>query len=384
MYPHRSVVRVPSCQRLQAGFNLIELLLGLIIGLIATLAISHVFTSFEGRKRMLASGSDAQSSGVLAMYYIQRDAQNAGFGLPLNNSGDPSPLLCPLNTSISQAGVLINLTPVQIVEGDTGSDTLNIRYGTSASGGASVRATGTLTAPTLDSALIGCQRDDVVLMIQTPNSPKCSLARLNALNADRSIQQLTELNTAPTDNPVTDLNNNDRVRFSCLGVWNQYQYTVNANNELTRTGGVNGSQPFPDNTAVPLVSDIVSLQAQYGIADTVDSTSNASTAAMYLNQVGQWVNATGAYGNSMSLFNRNRIRAIRVAIVARDGAMQKTIVSQACDGASAGVSKVCLWRGDATPTEVNLSANPDWQKYRYRVFEMVIPLRNLLWNRDAL
>lgn len=380
-----------SCSRASAktslhqhGFSLVELLVGVLIGLIATLAISNVFSSFEARKRAITSGGDAQSSGLMAMYYIQRDVQNAGYGLPFNNSTDPSPMLCPLNTSINQGGVVINLTPVQIVDGGNDSDIIRVRYGTSASGGSSMRATGIITAPTLDGSLIGCQVNDVVLMTQTPTSPKCSLARLSKLNADRTIQSLTEMNTAPTDSPVTDLNSNDKVRFSCLGVWNQYQYSVGANHELTRTGGVSSASPFPDNNATPLVSDIVSVQAQYGIAQTVDASSSSTTSAKYLNQVNQWVDATGNYGSTMSLLTRNQIRAIRVAVVARDGTLQKDVVSQACSGTSSGVNKVCIWTMDSTPASVNLTANADWQRYRYRVFEAVIPLRNVIWNRDAL
>lgn len=368
----------------QQGFSLVELLVGVLIGLIATLAISNVFSSFEARKRAIASGGDAQSSGLMAMYYIQRDVQNAGYGLPFNNSTDPSPMLCPLNTSINQGGVVINLSPVQIVDGGNDSDIIRVRYGTSASGGSSMRATGIITAPTLDSSLIGCQVNDVVLMTQTPTSPKCSMARLSKLNADRTIQSLTEMNTAPTDSPVTDLNSNDKVRFSCLGVWNQYQYSVGASHELTRSGGVSSATPFPDSNATPLVSDIVSVQAQYGIAQTVDATSSSTTSAKYLNQVNQWVDATGNYGPTMSLLTRNQIRAIRVAVVARDGTLQKDIVSQACSGTTSGVNKVCIWTMDSTPASVSLTANADWQRYRYRVFEAVIPLRNVIWNRDAL
>lgn len=368
----------------QSGFSIVELLVGLIIGLVATLAITNVFSNFESRKRVIASGSDAQSSGVLAMYYMQRDLQNAGYGLPLNNSDDPSPLLCPLNTSITQSGVVINLTPVQIIDGGTGSDIVNIRYGTSASGGGSVRATGTMTAPTLNASLIGCQLNDVILYTQTPSSPRCSLARLSQLNTDRTIKSLTELNTTPTDNPVTDLNGSDFVRFSCLGVWNQYQYSISAKQELTRTGGTPGGTVFPDSSVVPVVSDVVALQAQYGIANTLDPASTSATSSAYLNEVDQWVDATGDYGPAMTLLNRNRIRAVRIAIVTRDGAFQKSAVSQACNGTVANLSRVCVWTSDATPSDVNLSNLSNWQNYRYRVFEAVIPLRNILWNRDAL
>jgi type IV pilus assembly protein PilW len=86
----------------------------------------------------------------------------------------------------------------------------------------------------------------------------------------------------------------------------------------------------------------------------------------------------------MSLVDRNRIRAIRIAVVARDGMLQKQAVSQTCNGGTAGVGKVCIWTADSTPASVDLSSIADWQRYRYRVYETVIPLRNVIWNRDAL
>lgn len=381
--PAQGLLRVRN-PRFQVGLSLVELLIGLIIGLVATLAISNLFSGFEARKRMIAGGADAQSSGVLAMYYMQRDAQNAGYGLPLYNSSDPSPLLCPINTSINQAGVVINLSPVIIVDGGTGNDIVRIRYGNPASGGASLRATGTMAAPTLDGRLIGCQENDVVLFHQTPANPNCSLGRLQRLRADRTIDALSELSTAPTDNPVSILNGADWVRFSCLGAWNQYEYSVNAAMELTRTGGTLGAAPFPDSTAVPVASDIVALQAQYGIATTVDPAATSTTAARFLNRVDRWVDATGTFGPGIALIDRNRIRAIRIAVVARDGNLQRTTVSQACNGAATGVSRVCIWQADATPASVDLSSLPNWQRYRYRTFEATIPLRNIIWNRDAL
>jgi len=384
MRSSESMITFQRKRKFQLGMSLVELMVGLVIGLVATLAISNLFSGFEARKRVIASGADAQSNGVLAMYYVQRDAQNAGYGLPLYNSSDPSPLLCPIDTSINQAGVVINLSPVVIVDGGAGSDTVRIRYGNPASGGASVRATGIMTTPSLDGRLIGCQENDVVLFHQTPANPNCSLARLQKLNLDRTINTLSELNTTPTANPVTNLNGADWVRFSCLGDWNQYEYRVNAAFELTRTGGVSSAMPFPNSAAVPVTSDIVALQAQYGVTNTVDPTSTSTTAASYLNQIDQWVNATGNFGPAITLFDRNRIRAIRIAVIARDGNLQKTDVSQACNGTAVGLSKVCIWQADATPANVDLSNVPNWQRYRYRTFEATIPLRNVIWNRDAL
>lgn len=366
--------------------SLVELLVGLLIGLVATLAITNLFSGFEARKRIITGGSDAQSSGVLALYYMQRDAQNAGFGLPLYNSSDPSPLRCPIDTSINQAGVVINLSPVIIVDGGAGNDIVRIRYGNPASGGASVRATGNMTNPALVGQLIGCQVNDIVLFHQSQIGSNCSMARIQRLNADRTINALVELNTAPTANPVVNLNGADWVRFSCLGAWNQYEYSLNAAQELTRTGGTSSSLPFPNSAAVPVASDIVALQAQYGVTNTVGSVSASATptAADYLNRVDQWVDATNNYGPAIALDDRNRIRAIRIAVVARDGNLQKTAVSQECTGIAPGLNKVCIWKSDATPGNVNLNQIANWQRYRYRTYEVTIPLRNIIWNRDAL
>lgn len=370
--------------RFQAGLSLVELLVGLLIGLIATLAISNLFSGFEARKRVIAGGADAQSNGVLAMYYIQRDAQNAGYGLPLYNSNDPSPMLCPLDTSINQNGVVINLSPVMIVDGGTDSDVVRIRYGNPPSGGASVRATGNMNAPLLDSRLIGCQENDIVLFHQTPANPSCSMARVQRLNPDRTINTLSELNTVPTASPVTNLNSAEWVRFSCLGAWNQYEYRVNASLELTRSGGAPGNNPFPNSAAIPVTSEIVAFQAQYGVSDTLDPAIVSATASGFLNRVDRWVDATGLFGPGMTLIDRNRIRAIRVAVVARDSHLQKNNVSQACNGQEQGLSRVCIWQADANPANVDLTRLPNWQRYRYRTFESTIPLRNVLWNRDAL
>ena len=131
-------------------------------------------------------------------------------------------------------------------------------------------------------------------------------------------------------------------------------------------------------------SDIVALQAQYGITETIDPTATTTTAAAYLNRVDRWVDATGTFGPTMALMDRNRIRAIRIAVIARDGNLQRNTVSQACNGAAAGVSRVCIWQADANPASVDLSSVPNWQRYRYRSFEATIPLRNIIWNRDAL
>ncbi|MBU3990724.1 MAG: hypothetical protein KJ702_15590 [Gammaproteobacteria bacterium] len=48
---------------------------------------------------------------------------------------------------------------------------------------------------------------------------------------------------------------------------------------------------------------------------------------------------------------------------------------------------LCAWAGNGTspaPT-VNLSpGDANWNRYRYRVFETIAPLRNIVWSKDTL
>lgn len=350
------------------GFSLVELLIGLIIGLLATLAVSNAFTQFEQRKRNVSGGADAQTNGNLALYYIQRDAQNAGFALPTFKN-DPSPFDCANTTTITQDAVSINLSPIIITEGGNTRDTINVRYGNAANGGAFISdLSGTIAAPQFKTTLFGCLAGDVVLL---QNATKCSLGRLQTNPAVNSGN--TTLSVANLTGNMTDADIGLNAHVACLGDWNQYQFAVNNNFEMSRTGGFQSGAKFPDSAASPIVSDIVALQAQYGIS-----------ADLTTNQVSSWVDATNDFGPTMTVANRNRIKAIRVAVVARDGGLQKNNVSQACNGTAVGLRNVCIWSGDDTPSNVDLSGIANWQRYRYRVYETAIPLRNVLWNRDAL
>ena len=60
--------------------SLVELLVASAIGIIASLAIFQVFAVFEGQKRTTTSGGEAQTSGTLALYTIERDLRQSGYG----------------------------------------------------------------------------------------------------------------------------------------------------------------------------------------------------------------------------------------------------------------------------------------------------------------
>ncbi len=349
----------------QQGFSLIELMVGMVIGLLATLAIMQTMSMFEGQKRGATGTADAQTSGGIALYNISRELKLAGY--PLMPSGQAgvtdSPLECT-NFSYNSSGVT-SITPVTITNGVASagvnaSDTVTIRYGNAASGG---------SPTTLDSRSgtvasvrnnLGCQANDVVLMV---NGIDCTLTRAVSVTGTSAPFTVT------MQDSVGDLGSD----FSCLGRWDTVTYRVN-NGNLERNG-------------VPVVADVVNLQAQYGISGSASS-----------NTIVQWVDATGATWATPTVANRNLIKAVRLAVVARNPQIETAAVTAACNAAN--FTGLCAWQdvplGNTVtpPTPITTaspapaidlsSADANWARYHYRVFETIIPLRNVVWSKETL
>jgi type IV pilus assembly protein PilW len=79
--------------------------------------------------------------------------------------------------------------------------------------------------------------------------------------------------------------------------------------------------------------------------------------------------------------------AIRVAIVARGQVQEGTVTldganaASTCNSTTPHPAAVC-WKPDPTGNGVKIdvsASSANWQKYRYRVLETTIPLRNRIW-----
>jgi type IV pilus assembly protein PilW len=107
----------------------------------------------------------------------------------------------------------------------------------------------------------------------------------------------------------------------------------------------------------------VDLQAQYGISPAGNNPT-----------VNQWVDATSASGWDVpTLANQQRIKAVRIAIVARG----------AREGSSVAPASVTLWQNDPNDASLGVtSRNFDAaeQRFRYQVLTVVVPLINTIWT----
>ena len=414
--------------RQQLGFSLVELMVGLVIGLIASLVIMQTFSEFEGNKRSTTGTSDAQTNGSIGLYMVQRELQFAGYGIPILNGTMPQVTTKPYDvtyqdnsaltvtqiqadydakkaayatkiaadTAIVTAGEVFSalkcrfspdslvdadsnaatpnilksnvVNPVTVTDGAAGaSDTITVRYGDTTRG---ALATGISTTPAVSPTVLvgnnlGCRPDDTVLITE-----KVDASGTGVCNITKITSTLTELNSTQHDRvklaSLAAVNLANTQRLSCLGKVRQITFDVNAN-QLRKTNLTTGNQDA-------VLSEIVSLQAQYGISVSPNSE------IIVPGSLNSWVNAAGVWANppntgnvcSPTVANRNCIKAVRIAIVARNNLLEKSAVSQACSGTAANAAKVCVFGGDLT------FANADWPNYRYRVYEVVVPLRNVL------
>jgi type IV pilus assembly protein PilW len=359
-----------SLLSLQSGFSLIEILVGLVIGLLVTLVITQVFATFEGQKRTTSGTADAQTNGSIALFNLQRDMQMAGYGLPLpmadkENSSlkcDPSPEYDPdADPSTDDS---IKLFPVEIINGaGKGSDTVIARYSRTALGAVPVKivANTPLNDIVVDNNL-GCNDGDVAI-INMGTSCMMTLVATTGVHGyghSGASGDTTHIGLIPTTPAGSPLSNG--AKLTCMGDWQEFRYEV-VDNQLLRNGE-------------PIVAEVIAMQAQYGISASADS-----------NQVDEWVNAVSPW-NAPTVAQRNRIKAVRIAVVARNGLREKEIVTTSCVTTKGTQNKgPCAWNDadyDAAP-EIDLSVvDADWQYYRYRAFETIIPLRNMLWSKEAL
>ncbi len=337
----------------QTGFGLAEIMVGMAIGLITTLVIVQVMGLFEGQKRSTSGSSDAQSSGGLAMYTLQRQLQQAGYGMPINSTQNTSMKCDPASTVNNDTGATnVSVSPIEITDGGTsgGSDTVTVRYGDSAMGGVPIKissVTGNIIGITNN---FGCSVNDIALV---SSGSSCRMSKVTAVDAGHTQVTVT-----------TGTNMAAGAMLSCMGNWTTTAYSVSADGNLLANGQ-------------PMAAGIVNIQAQYGVSSTPGN-----------NTVTAWVDATGTWAPaSISLTDRNRIKAVRVAVVARNTQFEKQNVTNACSSQTlAAPTGLCTWEGStASPApKIDLTADTKWQRYRYRVFETIIPLRNVIWSKGVL
>jgi len=391
-------VRMTNKPTHAGGFSLIELLVSVVIGLLALVFATRLITGSEQNKSSALGGSDSMQNGMLAMFSISGDAQQAGFGL-----NDPLLVGCHTQFYDRSGYVLANATrgsatiqplaPAVIGNGGTGPDTITLYSGSSMSGTGTLRMTSNYIGGTrvdVDRIPYGFNLGDVVVVApDNIGDGNCALAQISAdpstLAAPPSQQFVMvaggtgfRYNSGALGNNYNagmarlfNLGPGRTLSFHTWSVANGFLQLRST--DLAGTGG--GAQAVADN--------IVSIKAQYGF-DT--RTGGAFTPQTGL-QVRRWSTAMiDADGDSAvgGAGDYQHIAALRIAVVARSAARERP----AANGVCTATTVLPTVFGSVVPTgvtaqEVTVGVDtgvPDWRCYRYRVFETIVPLRNAGWR----
>lgn len=369
----------------QKGFTLVEIMVALVIGLIAMVVIMQVFSLSESRKRSTTGGGDAQANGAVAFLMIERDMKMSGWGLDTTAYKTCTTIKSYCNGNASCGGTAgtiagLNLGGVQLVDGTNGApDTIVTQYYANPTS-----ATYRVPAISLLKGTMGTAADELtvsstttcavgdLMLLQEPSGGalgQCSLVQATAINAATLKMQhdSTGAFNPPATVQVADnwTKHTAGATVACIkkpsnGPFFQRRYTVDQVNRVLQRSD-NATNPVQTNEVV--TPEIVDMQAQYGLAPAGSQ------------DVTSWVDASGAWA-SPSATNIQRIKAIRVAIVARSAQYEKPARGEACVSTTAAAA--LKWSTWAT---FRTSAYPaDWNCYQYKSFETIIPLRNVIWS----
>src|SRR6266478_4307485 len=98
----------------QRGFSLIEIMVGIVIGMIAVLVIYQVFAAAEGIKRNTTSVGDAQQNGLLSSFMLNIELANASNGV--------ADAMAQLGNCTAGTNAANSLRPIPILISDGGAD----------------------------------------------------------------------------------------------------------------------------------------------------------------------------------------------------------------------------------------------------------------------
>jgi type IV pilus assembly protein PilW len=370
----------------QRGISLIEMMVGVAIGMLCVLAIAQLLTLWEARKRTVTAGNDAQMSGTLGAYALERELRLAGHGFGTATADVMGCEVAASNSTRSPSDITFNLRAVEIVKGSNdGPDLIRVLYGNSAYFVASQPLLSATAEMKRLKSRDGFQLGDRAVV--AGNLPvNCALievtghsvAQADAIEHESGKAYTTLAGAAKS--ATMNAAGGTGTTFTTGRVFNlgpapvQAVWTVDtAKRALTRHDRFSE----PDTAAKDVASDVVTLKAQYGI----DLSGNGQI------EEGEWTDTAAA------TTDWTQLRAVRFALLVRSRHFERPSGDA---GAPVPVTPVApAWaRGGQSFVLKNLDGTTDsgssaltgaaaannWRNYRYRVYEAVVPLRNMIWG----
>ena len=418
MNTERSSARSPREQR---GFGLIEIMVGLVIGLIAVLVIFQVYTVAEGFKRNTTAAGEAQMNGLFSTFVLGMELGNGGAAMAVAASD--------LAACTDTGNIATTFRPIPVLITDGGGNGNPDSFVVTYSMATTLASTAMFNAPAAPSDLTyqiqspgGFHKGDLIIGIANPagTNSACASSKVTADPGPFTVPPTCDPNDPNKSGNclanVTIKHTGTNIAFTGTGLpgsstlfnmgpadrAQKIQYKVCDKRagcpqppvcnqatpctlDSTPLLDANG-QPLANPVGNPLASNIVNMKMEYGIDSDLDQKGLLDT----------WVQASAAGWDPASLLPAaitkiNQIKAIRIGIIVQSEQFDKNLAGfTGGDYLNGDYDWVLFDCADANKANcpgrltgsVPASISPPGN-WRFRKYETVIPLRNEIWNKAS-
>jgi type IV pilus assembly protein PilW len=330
-------------------------------------------------------------NGMLAMFSISGDAQQAGYGLN-------DPILIGCNTRFTDSGgfalatamrggaTVRPLAPAIIASNGSDPDVISLYSGSSLTGTGTLRVVSDYFGGTrLNVDRIpsyGFDMGDVIVVAPEQRGGDCALAQISERpGSEPYVMVAGGADFRYNDGALGPQFKGSAARIFNLGPASSLSFhTWSVANGFLRLRSTDmaGSGAAPATVA----DNIVSIKAQYGFDTRTGNAFETRLAA----RIGRWsatmIDADGS-GVGGDAGDYEHLVALRIAVVARSKTRERPGAGGACSATSEPPTLFASSEPvDVAPVPVTVNVavagdGADWRCYRYRVFETIVPLRNL-------
>ncbi|MET4676698.1 type IV pilus assembly protein PilW [Luteibacter sp. PvP120] len=374
-------------------------MVGIVISIICTLGIMSAFAAFESQKRTTTAGSDAQQSGSFAAVALEREIRTAGSALvqgknygvwgcaitAYSQSTKRLPRASALAAPFANWPLVTRATPVLVASGGAISpDVIGIVRGNPSLRVFKTNVTSTSGANVVVDNAFGFAAGEYVLI--SDKSGSCTLGKTQSVTIGSGTGTiLLTAGDAPSGSfdgtytgaaylmdwgldPAVSLFGVDTTTNSLLS----YDLLQKSATSATAVPGI------------AVADSVVNMKTLYGVDDGAGTGHLAGDGI-----IDEWVQPIGATWGIAALspatdtpaavLARAQILAVRVAIVVQSRQMERAAPATAASVQGAGYigytgpTTLTLFPDQATANQYTITTS---SSYRYKVYDMVIPIRN--------
>ena len=412
----------------QHGAGLVEVMVGLLIGMVVIVVVYNVLSVAENYKRTTTGAADSQITGLLTQFVAGRDAGNGGAGITMSTGTVTAPVDLGNCNKLEGGGGIgglpnsaleVAMRPIPVLITDGGGAGVSDSFIAFSTGAAHVMWPVDLTSasPVGGPVIVQSPNGFTVptptfvapywaVMMANDSTGRCKIVKVIDAVPDPTVPltgrvTLTLDGTATTAISYTTGGPARLLNLGPQGLATRIQYDVDPVNAVLRTTDLLTTNALVVN---PVAQNIVLMKAQYGI----DTDNNGLVDCWSSAVVGVCGDFTDAAVRNFTNLQMSRILAVRVGVVVRSDEPDLRALNSPGDAVIQAEARALKASTPRPPVILfNCSANTSaacqnrivvpagagaplgsptcapfviCDFWRYRSFETIIPLRNAIYS----